>query len=79
MPTYLPASGMTMFGENGFLIGREEFISTKEFQKTILHELYRLNTSKSVGGVSGGLAAKEAAAAADFAIKAIDSLREITE
>jgi DNA-directed RNA polymerase subunit RPC12/RpoP len=41
----LPASGMTMFGENGFLIGREAFTSEAELAKTVLHELYRLTTS----------------------------------
>lgn len=67
----MPASGMTMFGENGFLIGREAFTSESELTKTVLHELYRLNTSASAGGVSGELAAQETAAAADFANRAI--------
>lgn len=60
-----------MFGENGFLIGRETFSSDEELAKTVLHELYRLNTSASAGGVSGELATQETAAAADFANRAI--------
>ena len=66
----LPASGMTMFGENGFLIGREAFTSQAELQKTLLHELYRLNTSTSAAGASGALAAQETKAAFDFAARA---------
>ncbi len=38
----LPASGMTMFAANGFLLGREAFVSEAELTKTLLHELYRL-------------------------------------
>ena len=67
----LPASGMTMFGENGFLIGREAFTSPAELQKTVLHELYRLNTSTSATGVSAALAAQETKAAFDFAARAV--------
>ena len=63
-----------MFGENGFLIGREAFSSEAELGKTILHELYRLNTSTSAGGVSGSLATSETAAAFNFAERAIGSL-----
>jgi len=66
----LPASGMTMFGENGFLIGREAFASEAELNKTVLHELHRLNTSASSGGVSGDLATEETQAAFDFAERA---------
>jgi hypothetical protein len=70
----LPASSMSMFGENGFLIGREAFASAAELGKTILHELYRLETSASAGGVSAGLAASETAAAFGFAERAIGVL-----
>jgi hypothetical protein len=70
----LPASGMTMFGENGFLIGREAFTSQAELQKTVLHELYRLNTSNSTTGVSGTLASQETKAAFDFAARAAEHL-----
>ncbi len=71
----LPASGMTMFGENGFLIGREAFTSPQELQQTILHELHRLTTSNSASGVSGALATQETKAAADFAAKALKEIK----
>jgi filamentous hemagglutinin len=71
----LPASGMTMFGENGFLIGREAFVSTQELQQTVLHELHRLTTSQSAAGASGALAAQETKAAADFAARAAGALK----
>ena len=70
----LSASGMTMFGENGFLIGREAFSSQTELRKTVLHELHRLNTSASSTGVSGSLAAQETKAAFEFAERAIKQL-----
>jgi hypothetical protein len=68
----LPASGMTMFGENGFLIGPEAFASESELQQTVLHELYRLNTSASSAGVSASLATQETQAAAGFAARAVN-------
>ncbi|QDV26400.1 RHS repeat-associated core domain-containing protein [Aureliella helgolandensis] len=70
----LPASGMTMFGEDGFLIGREAFSTPGELEKTVLHELHRLNTSESSGGVSGALATNETKAAADFADRGAEEL-----
>jgi len=63
----LPASGMTMFGENGFLIGNEAFSSTGELTKTVLHELYRLTTSASAEGLNARMAAQETEAAFNFA------------
>ncbi|WLS94159.1 MULTISPECIES: hypothetical protein [Gilliamella] len=39
-----------------------------------MHELHRLYTSSSAGGVSGALAAQEAKAAFDFAEKASNIL-----
>lgn len=68
----LPASGMTMFGENGFLIGREAFATEAELTKTLLHELYRLSTS-SIGrgaGATGAAATSETQAAFQFAERA---------
>jgi hypothetical protein len=65
-----------MFGENGFLIGREAFASEAEFIKTILHELYRLYTS-SVGrgaGASAEAAEAETKAAFEFAQRAYEAL-----
>jgi RHS repeat-associated protein len=70
----LPASGMTMFGENGFLIGREAFSSSAELGQTVLHELHRLTTSASSQGVSAALAAQETQAAASFAARALSAL-----
>lgn len=66
----LPASGMTMFGEEGFLIGPEAFASPSELTKTVLHELHRLRTTASANGLSADLAAKETKAAFDFAERA---------
>ena len=66
----LPASGMTMFGEEGFLIGPEAFASLSELTRTVLHELHRLRTTASANGVSADLAAKETKAAFDFAERA---------
>jgi hypothetical protein len=67
----LPASGMTMFGENGFLIGNEAFASEGELARTVLHELYRLATSAvPEAGVTGATAAAETQAAASFAERA---------
>ncbi len=63
-----------MFGENGFLIGNEAFTSSAELSKTVLHELYRLNTSASAAGVSAELAAQETKAAFEFANRAYEEL-----
>jgi hypothetical protein len=67
----LPASGMTIFGENGFLLGPQAFKSEAELTKTLLHELHRLATStvKTTGATGAGVA-KETAAAAGFAERA---------
>lgn len=70
----LPASGMTMFGENGFVLGPEAFTSASELNQTLLHELYRLAFSQASGGVSAELAAEETAAAARFAARAAGML-----
>ncbi len=72
----LPASGMTMFGEDGFLIGNEAFISNEELGKTILHELHRLNTSQSTSGVTGDLANNETQNAFNFAERAYEELNK---
>jgi hypothetical protein len=64
----MAASGMTLFGENGFVLGREAFKSQAELTKTLLHELHRLATTASKAeGIGGALAAKETASAASFA------------
>jgi hypothetical protein len=59
-----------MFGENGFLLGREAFSSQSELNQTVLHELYRLTFSQAAEGVSGVLATQETNAAASFAARA---------
>jgi hypothetical protein len=72
----LPASGMTMFGENGFLIGNEAFASEGELAKTVLHELYRLGTSVAPeSGVTASTAAAETEAAFNFATRAFEFLK----
>ena len=71
----LPASGMTMFGEEGFLLGPDAFSDPDELAKTVLHELHRLRTSASAGGVSADLASQETKAAFDFAEKASKEIR----
>ena len=70
----LPASGMTMFGNNGFLIGPEAFATNSELGKTVLHELYRLGTSRSAGGVSAELVTQETRATAQFVERAFEEL-----
>jgi RHS repeat-associated protein len=62
-------SGMTLFGENGFVLGRNAFSSSGELTKTVLHELYRLTTSAR-GGASAASVANETAAAWRFADRA---------
>jgi hypothetical protein len=62
------ASGMTLFGENGFVIGREAFKNQTELTKTLLHELHRLATSAiKVEGAGGALVTEETAVAQGFA------------
>jgi hypothetical protein len=65
----MPYSGMTMFGENGFLMGKEAFSSIPELKKTLLHELHRLHTSKSSAGVNAHLVVIETDSAFNFAEK----------
>jgi hypothetical protein len=69
----VPASGMTLFGENGFILGREAFTSQAELTKTLLHETFRLVTSQSAAGVSGELASSETNAAFTFAERAFQA------
>ena len=61
----LPASAMTLFGENGFVLGPEALASEGELIQTCLHELYRLATSQlgSGGAASSHLAESETQAA----------------
>ncbi|WP_338870943.1 RHS repeat-associated core domain-containing protein [Spirosoma sp. SC4-14] len=67
-----PLSGMTLFEEKAFVIGKEAFSSKTELTKTILHELYRLHTSTiKFSGASQAVVSQETSAAANFADRAI--------
>jgi LysM repeat protein len=66
----MPASGLTNFAENGFVIGREAFASEAELTKTILHELYRLTTSVLRGSADSAGVTQETKAAFEFAERA---------
>ncbi|HYO52726.1 hypothetical protein [Archangium sp.] len=70
-----PCSGMTLFGENGFLLGHEAFKSESEVVKTLLHELHRLTTSvvRSEGATMATVHSETQAAKifADRAFKAV--------
>jgi hypothetical protein len=72
----LNSSGLSMFGENGFLIGNQAFSSKAELTKTVLHELHRLYTSAATkgGAVSGALVKQETRSAFEFAEKAYKAL-----
>jgi len=65
----LPFSGMTLFKENGFLLGKEAFVSKEELIKTLLHEIYRLETStiRKTGKATQQEIIKETKAASEFA------------
>jgi RHS repeat-associated protein len=64
----MKASGMSLFGEKGFVLGPEAFSSEEELAMTVLHETYRLRTTQSSAlGASGALVTEETGAAAAFA------------
>jgi hypothetical protein len=67
----MPASGMTFFADNVFVIGREALVSEAEFFKTLLHELYRLAFQRGIQAGAVGAATEPTAAAAAFAERAI--------
>jgi hypothetical protein len=68
----MPAStsGMTLHGENGFVMGARAFSSEAETMKTVLHEIFRLETASRIG--SAATAARETADAWRFAQTAYD-------
>lgn len=72
--TYTPQnfSAFTNFAGKGFDLGKEAFSSTAELTKSVLHELYRLNTSvvSSGGALGGAQATLETNAAYNFAEQA---------
>lgn len=72
----MPASGLTNFEANGFLVGREAFATEGELAKTVLHELFRLGTSTvPESGASSGVISSETQAAAAFAERAFEFLK----
>jgi hypothetical protein len=72
-----PCSGMTLFGENGFLIGREAFKTEAEVVKTVLHELHRLATSTvRMEGATMATVHSETQAAKVFADRAFRAVVE---
>ena len=72
----MKASGMSFFGEGRFNLGPEAFASDAELTKTVLHELCRLYTTRSVAGVSGEPVAAETAAAEEFAEQSLQMVME---
>ena len=66
-----PISGMTLFEENGFVLGKEAFTSKEELIKTLLQEIYRLETSNigKTGKATQEIVAEETKAAHAFAEK----------
>jgi len=71
----LPASGMTLFGEGGFVLGPEALTSRAELIRTCLHELHRLTTSQIGSGAAIGrnLVHAETQAAFGFAQRAYEA------
>jgi len=68
---------MTLFGENGFLLGREAFSSESELVKTLLHELHRLSTSVvRANGATMATVRSETEAASAFAERAFKAVLE---
>jgi len=69
----VPASGLTLFGENGFIVGGLAFQTEGELIRTLLHETHRLLTTQSAQGVTAAMAASETSAAASFAERAFSA------
>ena len=69
-------SGFTLFEENTFVIGKEAFSSPVELRKTLLQELYRLNSSALKGkNVTQEAVSRETKAAFEFAEKNAQNLK----
>lgn len=68
----LEFAGMTLRGENGFVLGKHAFSSTSDLAKTVLHELYRLEILSGAG--TAAVARVETNAAAAFADDAAEVL-----
>ena len=70
------ASGMTLFGNRAFVLGSRAFSSDEETVKTVLQELYRLDTSVMRGSAAAdGGVARETMSAHDYAERAYRALR----
>ena len=76
LPKYI--SGMTAFGDRGFMIGPSAFSSREETVKTIFQETFRLNTrvlaQNGAGSLNAEIAASETDAARAFADKAFAAI-----
>ncbi len=62
----MPASGMTLFGEDAFVLGPHAFVSEAELAQTLLHESHRLATSARPGSA---LVTSETQPTFDFAVQ----------
>ena len=76
-------SGMTLgLGGNsedlpGFVLGKQAFSNDEELTKTLLHELWRLETTSAAGGVADELVSEETAGAYSFADQAYSTISGI--
>jgi hypothetical protein len=70
-------SGMTLFGDHGFLMGPAAFKSQTETGATVLQEMYRLTTSEigPAGHAKVGGVAEETKTAQDWANRAVSALQ----
>jgi hypothetical protein len=69
----VPSSGFTLFGENGFVVGREAFASNAELTKTLLHEIFRLSTGQVASGATQASVTAQTVDAASFAEDAFNA------
>ena len=69
---------MTMFEDNGFLLGPKAFSTREETVKTVFQEMYRLRMSSIAGvgypGGASGPVASETFDASDFADRAFQAI-----
>lgn len=75
-PKFLNETQIILKEEKAFVLGKDAFSSPLELRKTILHELYRLNTSNLKGqNVTQGAVSGEIKSAFDFAEKNVQKLK----
>jgi hypothetical protein len=70
-------SGMSMFCQSGFVLGKVAFSSASELKKTVLYLLYTLNTSASEilsEGINKSSTSRETSNADDFANKYFEEI-----